>query len=557
MPRDRSRADPGRRILARQRQAAERVRREVLGADGSLRHPYFRALGRRMRDYERIVDTPDVVTAAALADLVYVGDFHALPACQRFAADLIEQLAKRAGRVALGIEFAYTRQQAALDARQAGRMSDREFLRTIRFREEWGYDWSGYRELLDRARVCGIPVHALDAAPRRGFAGLERRDQQAARRIAAIVAGDVPTCLVVLYGESHVAPEHLPRRVKRLLKQAGVERREIVLLQNPDRVYWRVLERENALPSAVRIDRATYAVFHTSPLEKYEAYRQVLEHWAGDGAADGAADLTPAVHHVIHGLLAWLGIRAGRQRLRHRAGWTDDLADALPEVYTGAEARALLAPVLRESGRSPQELGEARRQLARRGVLYEPRANAMFVVRYAPGPVAAESARFLRAALTGRLFIQPDDFSADPAEATYGAAYTEALAQLAAQLVDVQGVAGTTDPAAAQGAAARRFARAIAAHRSYEDSTAALPPPGLVERLRRSRALRRAIAASLGRRLGDALVDRLRQGDLEPQDLRRLFTRPLDPNHASRTIVRLLRDTLRAVAPASGARIVS
>ena len=554
MPRRGSRTDPGRRILARQRHAAERVRREVLGADGSLRHPYFRALDRRVRDYDRIVDTLDVVAAAALADIVYVGDFHAVPACQRFAADLVERLAARVPRVALGIEFAYTRQQSVLDARQAGRMSDREFLRTIRFTDEWGYDWTGYRDLLDRARACGVPVHALDAPPRRGFAGLERRDQLAARRIATIVADEAPGCFVILYGESHVTPEHLPRRVKRLLKQAGVERREIVVFQSPDRVYWRALEREACLPSAVRVDPATYAVLHTSPIEKYEAYRQVLERWNSDGPSDDDADLTPAVHHVIHGLLAWLGIRAGRQRLRHRAGWTDDLEHALPEVYTGAEARALLAPVLRENGRSPQELGDARRQLERRGVLYEPRANAMFVLRYAPGPVAAESARFLRAALTGRLFIQPDDFARDPAEATYGAAYTEALAHLAAHLL---GAPRTVRAGPAGDDVERRFEGAVAAHRRFEDSASLDPPLGLVGRLRHSRPLRRAIAGSLGRRLGDALVDRLRRGDLEPSDLRRLFTKPLDPNHASRTIVRLLRETLREAAPARRAGSVS
>ena len=551
-----SRTGPERRILARQRRAAERVRREVLEADGSLHHPYFRALDRRIREYERVVDTADVVAAAALVDLVYVGDFHAVPACQRFAADLIERLAARVPEVALGIEFAYTRQQRTLDARQDRRMSDREFLRRVRFAQDWGYGWSGYREVLDRARACGVPVHALDTPPRRGFAGLERRDQLTARRIAALVAARPATCFIVLYGESHVTADHLPRRVKRLLKDAGLERREVVVFQNPDRVYWRALERESSLPSAVRVDRSTYAVFHTSPIEKYEAYRQALERWNGDESPDAEVDLTPAVHHVIHALVAWLGIRAGRLRLRHRAGWTENLEDALPEVYTGDEARGLLAPVLRDNGRSPHEQREARRQLAQRGVLYEPRANAMFVVRYAPGAVAAESARFLRAALTGRLFIRPGDFAADAAETTYGAAYTEALARVAAHLLDAPNAA-SRDPRSKGGDGAAGFAGAVRAHRRFEDSECPQPPPELLARLRRSRPLRRAIATTLGRRLGDALVERLRRGDLEAHDLRRLFTRPLEAKQASRTLLRLLREVLRESAPGRGAHPLS
>jgi len=479
---------------------------------------------------------------------VYVGDFHAVPACQRFVADLIERLRARVPRVALGIEFAYARQQGALEARQAGRIGDREFLRRIRFAQDWGYDWSGYREVLDRARATGVPVHALDTPPRRGFAGLERRDQLTARRIATLVAASPATCLVVLYGESHVTADHLPRRVKRLLKDAGLERREVVVFQNPDRIYWRALERETVLPSAVRVDRSTYAVLHTSPIEKYEAYRQALERWNGDGSTEGEVDWTPAVHHVIHALVAWLGIRAGRLRLRHRAGWTENLEDALPEVYTGDEARALLASVLRDSGRSSHELLEARGQLAQRGVLYEPRANAMFVVRYAPGPVAAEAARFLRAALTGRLFIRPDDFAADAAETAYGAAYTEALARVAAHLLGAPSAA-SRDPRPKDGDGVLAFAGALRAHRRLEDSKDPHPPPELLAQLRRSRPLRRAIATTLGRRLGDALVERLRRGDLEAADLRRLFARPLEAQQASRTLLRLLREALGEPAP--------
>jgi heme-binding uptake protein ChaN (Tiki superfamily) len=537
----RSPADPARRILIRQRRAAERVRREVLEADGSLHRPYFRALDRRLRDYERVVDVADVVAQAALADLVYVSDFHALPGCQRFAAELIERLAARVPRLALGVEFAYVREQPTLDARQERRLGDAEFLRRIRFARDWGYEWSGYRELLDRARASGVAVHALDTHPRRGFAGLERRDQRTARRIASLVLASPGTRLVVLYGESHLTADHLPRAVKRLLKDAGVERREIVVFQNPDRVYWRALEREPALPGAVRIDRATYAVFHTSPIEKYEAYRQALDRWNGDGASGVEVDLTPAVHHVIHALAAWLGIRAGRLTLRHRAGWTENLEDALPEVYTGSEARALLRPVMHDHGRTALELREARKQLERAGALYEPRANAMFVVRYAPATVAAESARFLRAALTGRLFIRSDDFAADVARTTYGAAYTEALARVAAHLLGApNGASHEVD------ARARGFAREVRAHRRLEDSTLAEPPPALLARLRRSRPLRRAIASALGHRLGEALVARLRRGELEADDLRRLFVRPLDPRRASRTTLRLLRDALAA-----------
>ncbi|NIR59696.1 MAG: ChaN family lipoprotein, partial [Gammaproteobacteria bacterium] len=86
-------------------------------------------------------------------------------------------------RLSLGIEFVYTRQQDLLDRRQAGELDDDTLLRRLHYREEWGYPWDGYRDLLDTARRLGVRVLALDVGPRQGFDGLRRRDEHAARRI--------------------------------------------------------------------------------------------------------------------------------------------------------------------------------------------------------------------------------------------------------------------------------------------------------------------------------------------------------------------------------------
>lgn len=533
---------PAEKLLGHRKRAAARLRREVMGADGSLDHPYFRSLERQLRDYRRVVAEGDLAAAAALADIVYVGDFHAAPQCQLFAADLLERVARRVPRLALGVEFLYTRQQRFLDRRQSGELGDEELLRRLHYREEWGYPWDGYRELLDRARAGGVPVHALDAPPRGGFSGLRRRDDHAARRIASILTADPRARLLVLFGESHLTRGHLPRRAKARLKEAGLERREVVVFQSPDRIYWQALAREASLPAAVQVDDSTYAVLHTSPLQKYEAYRQVLERWRGDLPHDEEIDLTPAVHHLIDVLLGWIGIRAPDRRVRHRAGWTEDLIDAFPEVYSGAEAAGLLEPILEEHGRSAAEVGEARRLLRRNGALYESRSNTLFLVRYLPGPAAGEAARFLRAVLTGRVFIAAGDFADDPAAAAYGAAYSEALAHLGSRLVDPTCDLARGDGRRGRGAAARAgAARWLDAHRRFERSRRLDPPAALLDALRRSRPLRRGLARDLGRRLGQSLFERVRQGRLDSRGLRRLFTRPLAPHEAARVVVRLLR----------------
>src|SRR6185436_14005512 len=93
-------------LLARQRSAVRRLKRDLFGSDGSLRHPYFRDLRREISaPYRRV-------------------------SAQRLAADLLESLASKR-RVVLGVEFVYTRQQETLDRRQEGSIDDRTFLRRI------------------------------------------------------------------------------------------------------------------------------------------------------------------------------------------------------------------------------------------------------------------------------------------------------------------------------------------------------------------------------------------------------------------------------------------
>jgi uncharacterized iron-regulated protein len=542
---------PAAELVDRQRNAAERLKREVAEVDGSLRHPYFRDYDRQLRAYRRHVERAELIDRCAAADVTYVGDYHAVARYQRFAAELLRELVPRVERLALGVEFVYTRQQRFLDRRQAGLSSDEALLRRIHYREEWGYPWEGLRELLDVARSAGVPVYALDAPPRGGFDGLIRRDRHAAAQIVSILNEDPGRRLLVLFGETHISRSHLPRKVQTRMRRRGREPRQVAIFQNPDRIWWQLVSGDRPLDATVEVDDDVYAVFHTSPLQKYEAYRQVLDRWRDDVPPDEEVDLSPAVHHLIGVLLGWLDIDPRRYRLHHRAGWDEPLEDAFPEVYSGPEATELLAPILEEYGRTPEEIVEARGRLERRRALYEPRSNTLFIEGYHPGCAAGEAARFLRTALTRRLFITPDDFRDRPEAATYGAAYDEALAHLGSRLVDPVGeYAGRGEPT--PDASPVEIDTWLAAHREFEASSRYRMPVDLRRVLRESRPVRRAIARDLGGRLGRALFERVRRGALGGQRLRRLFSRPLRPEGAPRFVLRLVRgyrgtEDLRAI----------
>jgi hypothetical protein len=531
--------DPAGQLVDRQRQAAEDLRRDLMGGDGSLDHPYLRSFDRLTRDYASTISLNDLYELASKARIVYVGDFHAVSTYQHFAASLLERLSRGPRRMTLGVEFVYTRQQRWLDMRQAGAISDDEFLRRVHYAEEWGYPWEGYRELLDRARSLGVDVFALDASPRGSFSTLVQRDDHAARRIAALIDDRPDHGLTILFGETHLTPDHLPRRVRRQLGRSGPSRDEAVVLQSPDQLHWRALSREGALPEALRIDDRTFAAMHTPPLQKYEAYRQVLERWEADVPDEEDVDLTPAVHHLIEVLLKWIGIRARGRRLRHRAGWTDELVDVFPEVYTGSQALELLEPILAERGRRPEELDEAFSLLRRRGAFYESRSNSLFLRRYLPGPAAGEGARFLRAALTGRLFVAAEDFVDDPLAAAYGAAYNEALAYVGARLIDPTTECFDRDADASPEDAAQE--KWLAAHRDFVRTGRRRPPDELCEVIGRSRPLRRAVARDVGRRVGAILFDRVQAGAMGSKELRGLFTQQLTRSRVVGLMLRWLR----------------
>jgi len=332
----------------------------------------------------------------------------------------------------------------------------------------------------------------------------------------------------------------VPREVERVLARRGIARKAVTVFQDPEPVYWSSLSRSQTVPGAVRLDGGAFAVFHTPPLARYESYRQVLERWRGEIPSDEDVDLTPAVHHLIDTLVGWMAIRPDRHRVRHRAGWVDDLRDAYPEVYSGPDARQFLGPVLAEHGRDAAEIRDARRMLVARDAFYDARSNTFFLVRYLPGPAAGEAARFLRVALSGRLHRDAEIGTVDAAERTYGAVYNEALAYLGARLVDPASdlVAGSGEVPASERRARRAW---IEAHRMFETSTAVEPPPALLEPLRGSRETRRALARELGRKLGRLLYERVVRGRISPRGLRALFTQDLDPPRAHREVIRLLR----------------
>jgi Haem-binding uptake, Tiki superfamily, ChaN len=353
------------------------VRREMGPRDSASGRKYLREFGQAFRRYDAVLTAEQLNSKIAAADVLLIGDYHALPASQRFAAQLIEQLAH--GRpVVLGLESVLARDQRILDAWWRREIGEQDLRQRLRFDREWGYDWDPCYELLTTARDHTEGIYGLDCMPRDDLRRIGGRDRHAAAKICEMREEHPNGVLVVLFGESHMAPQHLPR----VMKEAAPEARIFTVLQNVDALYWQAVEEQAA---AVSIGDDAVCVFNSSPLEKYESYRLCFERW--NGTADDLPDFAPAVYNLIFSLTKSLGFRLDSPRNGTQPKF---LADSLPEVVSVKEGET---PSLADEG--------ARTALEERGCVYVSATNTFFIREFQMAQAAEESSRFLHHACRG------------------------------------------------------------------------------------------------------------------------------------------------------------
>ena len=354
------------------------VRREIKSRDSAIRSKYLREFTTAFRSCDATLTPKELDRRLSAADIVLVGDYHALPASQRFAATLVEQLAAERP-VVLGVEAALSRDQQILDLWWQRNIREDDLRKRLRFDREWGYEWAPFYELLIMARERAEAIYGLDCLPRHDMRRIRSRDRHAAGKICEMRARHPNAALVVLFGESHMAPEHLPR----LIKQAMPAERTLTVLQNIDALYWKAADHQ---AQAVSLGPDTACIFNSTPLEKYESYRLCLEKWHNDDTPDFA----PAIHNLILSLARSLGFRTDSPR---NGTQPKQLADSLPEVVHVGEGEAHTLDRLTVKDRGALE---------ERGCVFTPQSNTFYIREFKMASAASECARFLHCACKGR-----------------------------------------------------------------------------------------------------------------------------------------------------------
>jgi len=380
------------RRSAAQLHALVGVEREIRANDHNNRRKYLRDFSEAFRAYDSVLDPSQLKEAIQAADVVLIGDYHALPASQAFAASLLAQRAQLADRpVVLGLETIFSRDQHILDEWLRREIDEQELRQRIRFDLDWGYDWSPFYDLLEKARDHTAGIYGLDCMPREDLRKIGARDRHAADKIAELRERHPDAVIMVLFGESHLAPAHLPQLVRQLLEKDRV----LTVLQNVDALYWRAAGERLENVEAVRVADDVVCAFNSTPLEKYENYRLCLDRWGREGI--GSPDLGPTIYNLIDGLLRFLDIN---RYSSHNGTQPKFLVDLLPEVYCRS-SDGMLRRLLSRKGVDEDEKKSMLRKVEERGSAYLPRVNAFYICEFQMMYAAEEVARFLHHACRG------------------------------------------------------------------------------------------------------------------------------------------------------------
>jgi hypothetical protein len=511
------------RRSAAQLHALAGVEREIRAQDSHHRRKYLREFNQAFRSYDSLLGAEEIQCALHSADVVLIGDYHALPAAQRHAASLFEQRALAGARpVVLGVETIYARDQHILDEWWRREIEEHELRQRIRFDLDWGYDWTPFYNLLVTARDHAEALYGLDCMPREDLRKIGARDRHAAAKIAETRLRHPDAVIFVLFGESHLAPGHLPRELHRFMPGAKI----LTVLQNIDALYWRAAGEPIPKVEAVRVNDEVLCVFNATPLEKYESYRLFLDQWS---RCEDGPDFAPTIYNLIDGLVRFLEIN---RYSPHNSTQPKFLVDMLPEVY-GASSEGMLRRLLSRKGIDEAEREAMLASVEERGSAYLPQVNAFYVREFQMLHAAEDATRFLHQAcqglpqrLNGNAEEDGNGDRKNPLDAFYARVIEHAVAYFGSRVLYPSRPAPDDSLSISRAACEKLAQAAIRADKSRFDS----------------------ITRDLGYRIGSQIYDAYLAGKVAPSGLRRLFLAHLDEPGLARKVCATVIAKLRAIS---------
>lgn len=529
-------------LLALHRKIWEENKRRIdastIDDTGELKR-YRGAYTRACSSYREASTFSAMADAVSRANVVYVGDYHTSKQSQKVFLKLAKRLHEAGRPVVLALELLQKKQQPAVDRFLSGQSGEAAFLEAIRFRKNWPFDnWENFRPIFQFARETGTHVVGIDAKIG-GHDSLSLRDAYAGEVIAKAIAANPGSTVLVLIGDLHIAPSHLPAAVDRALRASGEPKsKPVYVYQNSERIYWKLaaagLERS---AEVVRVAENSFCVMNTPPIILQQTYLNWLER--EEDVLDYADARTE--------FLTLLKRIAGFLRLP-----LPPEAEEV-EVYTCGDLSFLTRLRARRVFRE-HEIEEIKRQILSAESYFIPRSKMVYLANLSTNHAAEEASHYLK------ILCAPEELPTERSAAFYANSLHEAVGFFGSKIIndrrktpheaEFRQLLGSGEPF---GPMARRIARLVLAHKEIEKLV--LDRPGdVLKKLAPTLSLIHkqpvdlfiGVTHALGYILGEKLFYGMVAGTISKDFLRELyqdpFTRPGRARARYFELVKLVRD---------------
>lgn len=255
----------------------ERQVRHRLGEDTPELMHYRKAYTREFSKKWQVSTKEALWEQVDRAAVIMIGDFHALHQSQKAQLRILRHIAPRR-KVVLAVEFFKAADQEKVDKYLAGQMSEKDFLKAIDWKKDWGFPWEHYRPLLRWAQKNKVPVYGLNKSYKKKSAStLHSRDVFAGKIITELVEQHPEHLVAVIYGDLHLANAHIPQEMEKGLGKA-FSKRLLRVFQNSEPIYFQLLQKElESTTDLVRLSQNVFCLMSVPPWVKWQNYLMYLE----------------------------------------------------------------------------------------------------------------------------------------------------------------------------------------------------------------------------------------------------------------------------------------
>ncbi|MBF0491893.1 MAG: ChaN family lipoprotein [Deltaproteobacteria bacterium] len=468
---------------------------------------------KRLKNYQKVVDIETLESALQKAQLIYVGDYHTNKQSQRTFLRLLKRLKKKKASFVIALELLHARYQKQIEAYLQDKISEELFLKQIQLKKRWYIDlWPHFAPLFHFAKHHQVSLYAIEAAPENS--SLRQRDEEMAGQLLKIHRQYPKQKILVLVGDLHLAPEHLPHEFEKLLSAEEKPLETLSIYQNSADIYWKLAEQKKEEKiEVVQLDERSFCMLNTPPIVWQQSYLNWLEQ---EGDEIEFVDARSQVLSLAGRIARFLGLKLSSAK--------DDL-----EVYTCGDL-SFLERLKKEEDFSAKEITQIKQQILASESYTIPRKKIIYLGSLSLNHAAEEAAHFLKYLCSG------EEFERDSADAFYANILHETLGFFGSKIINhkrkcMQGgdykkliqylrKLGGNIPRERQ--LELEIARLILQHIQLEKKDLTISEHSLFKK----HLLFFGVTHGLGYRLGDKLYYAMMQGKISKSQIRELFVDP-------------------------------